>query len=156
MKLMLKKIIYLGFFLLSTKAVFAADLVIQDAWIPEAPPVSKVMAGYMMVHNKTAKPITLISASAKGFDYVEMHKTVTEDGLSKMIKQEKLVVPANGKLKFERGGLHLMFFGPTRRVVQGESVPITLKTSDNNTIQFTAQVKEASIKDKHDHHHHHH
>ena len=49
-----------------------------------------------------------------------------------------------------------MFFGPTRRVVQGESVPITLKTSDNNTIQFTAQVKEASIKDKHDHHHHHH
>lgn len=137
-----------------TFSVHAKDtLEFSDAWIPEAPPVVKVMAGYVKIHNPTSSNIVINKVTSPDFKKVEMHQTIEKDGMSRMIKQDKMVIPAGGEVLFQRGGLHLMLINAKRGMKRGEK--ITLKFSTNeNTITVMAEIKEAAIED-HSHHHHH-
>lgn len=129
-------------------------LKIKDAWVPQAPPVAKVMAGYLEVENETKTDITIQSVSSPVFNSVEMHETVHEKGLAKMIRQTTLTIPANKEIKFQRGGLHLMLFKPKQPLKLNDEIDIEFKT-DRGTYRFRARVKQATLEDDHSHHHHH-
>jgi len=132
--------------------VSADDILsVSNAWIPEAPPVAKIMAGYLQIKNKSDREIILQSISAKDFERVEMHKTITKEGISRMVKQASIRIPAKGAVLFQRGGLHLMLVGPKRKLKQGDTVKITLKTANTNT-KINLIVKEASLDDHSAHH----
>jgi copper(I)-binding protein len=131
----------------SSLSIAAGKLQVRDAWIPEAPPVADVMAAYFEIDNAGSKPVTITGFSCKDFGDVMMHKTVEKDGMSSMIHMDKLTVAAKSKLKFERGGLHLMLMMPKRHLKQGQKVALSMHTADNQTIKFTAIVKPASLGD---------
>lgn len=126
-------------------------LSVSNAWIPEAPPVAKVMAGYLRVKNNSDNEIILQSISAKDFERVEMHKTITQDGVARMIKQTSIKIPAKGNVSFQRGGLHLMLMGPKRKLKRGDTVNLILKTAKANT-EIRLIVKEATLDDHSAHH----
>ncbi|MCK5724024.1 MAG: copper chaperone PCu(A)C, partial [Gammaproteobacteria bacterium] len=87
----------------------AADsLQIENAWSPEAPPVAKVMAGYMKINNLSNKDIKILSAKSDLFKRVEIHLTEMSDGMMRMIKQENLKIKAKGHIELKPGGLHMM------------------------------------------------
>ena len=120
---------------------------VRDAWIPEAPPVADVMAAYFEIENTGSKPVTITGFSCKDFGMVMMHKTVEKDGMSRMIHMDTLTVAAKSKLKFERGGLHLMLMMPKHSLKAGAKVAITMETADKQKIHFTALVKAAGLSD---------
>lgn len=141
---------------LTTTLHAAEALHITEAWVPEAPPVASVMAGYMSVHNPGKQDVTIRAARSDGFATVEMHETRMQNGMAKMVRQDKLVIPAGKTVQFERGGLHLMLMQPKNSYKVGDSIAVTLDTSAGE-LKFNASVKAASLDDeKHDHHHHHH
>lgn len=132
----------------------AAGFKVQDAWVPEAPPVARVMAGYMTLVNDTDKEMTLISVSSPDFGKVEMHRTETVNGMSRMLKQDKVSIAHNGKVEFKPGGLHLMLMQPKHPLKKGDKITLNLEMGQQR-IEVIAEVKEAGAEDHSGHEHHH-
>jgi copper(I)-binding protein len=147
MKFFNATMLFVGLVFATSLACAADTLHVRDAWIPEAPPVADVMAAYFEIDNSGSKPVTITGFSCKDFGDVMMHKTVEQDGMSRMIHMDTLTVAAKSKLKFERGGLHLMLMMPKHSFKAGDKVAMTMHTADKHAIKFTAIVKPASLGD---------
>ena len=132
-------------------AFAAGDVHVRNAWIPEAPPVASVMAAYMEIDNTGAKPVTITGISCDEFGGVMMHKTVTENGVSRMMHLGSLTVAPKSKAVFQRGGMHVMLMDPKHSFKVGDKVSLTLETADKQKIPFTAIVKPATLGDDHTH-----
>lgn len=139
-----------------TPALAAGNVHVKDAWVPEAPPVAAVMAAYLVVENTGDKAVAITDVSSTEFGMVMMHKTITQDGMSRMVHQDSVTVAPGSSVKFERGGLHIMLMEPKHTFKVGDKIPLTLITSDKETIPFTAIVKPASLGDADQHQHHQH
>lgn len=120
-------------------------LVIQDAWIAEAPPVSKVMVAYMTIKNTGSTAIEIIKAESESYSSIEFHETVHEDGMARMIRHASLKISADSKLELKRGGPHLMLFNPVKAFRAGDTVNINLTTKDNKKEAITVTVKKAQF-----------
>ena len=139
-------ILFFFSFLNSIYADEASDvnhLVIEDAWIAEAPPVSKVMVAYMRLKNTGTETIEIIHAESDLYSSIEFHETIHENGLARMIRHDTLSIPANNKLELKPGGPHIMLFNPTKRLTAGSTADIKLTTKNNKIITFTVPVKKA-------------
>jgi hypothetical protein len=148
------KIILLLTLLLLSLSVRAADvLVIRDAVVPEKPPSVTVMGGFMSIENPTDKEIRIVNISSSQFDHVEMHQTLIKDNLARMIKQDALIVPANGKLELKRGSHHLMLFNPKIKFKSGDAVELVLTLHNGTSQKIVAKVMPATLDDDHSHHH---
>ena len=120
-------------------------LIIQLAWIAEAPPVSKVMVAYMTIKNTGSTAIEIIKAESESYSSIEFHETVHEDGMARMIRHGSLKISADSKLELKRGGPHLMLFNPVNPLRAGDKVDINLTTKDNNRLTITVTVKKAQF-----------
>jgi len=118
-------------------------LTITDAWIAEAPPVSKVMVAYMTIENNATQDVTLIKAESDLYSSIEFHETRHEDGMARMIRHTNLVIPANNHVALERGGKHLMLFNHVKRLKTGDTVTIKLTMSNNVSQTLEVTVKKS-------------
>jgi len=129
---------------LSSLAVAAeAELSIEDAWIAEAPPVSKVMVAYMTIINTGSQAVDIVNAESDVYSSIEFHETRYEDGMARMIRHESLNIPAGERLVLKRGGPHFMLFNPAKHLVAGDTVTIRLSTQNNETKTVSIPVKKA-------------
>lgn len=137
------------FFSIFAPPVYAEEnescLTVQNAWIAEAPPVSKVMVAYLTITNETSKKIEIIRAESELYSSIEFHETKHENGIARMIRHQSLNIPANDKLVLQRGGAHLMLFNPTKTLKANDEVKITLTLSDGNTQSIDVAVKKATF-----------
>ena len=99
---------------------------IMNAWIREADPAAKVIAGYMTFVNTGSDELRLVRVESDAFESVEIHEMSVADGMMKMQQLPDLVIPANGRAKLEPGGRHLMLRNPQHYFVAGETVDLTL------------------------------
>lgn len=141
---------------LMTTAHAADSLKIENAWSPEAPPVAKVMAGYMKIYNNSSKDIKILSAHSTSFDRVEIHLTEMKGGMMRMEKQENLNIKANSHIELKPGGLHMMLMGKQAPIKSGSIIPVilTLDNGEKATIKLTVKVNN-DAEEMHHHHHHH-
>lgn len=139
--------------LFSNLALASSWLEISNASVRQPIPGMANTAGYMTLHNPTGKDIMLVSASSELANKVEFHDHLMSDGVMKMVKLDKVVIPAGQSKTFESGGLHLMFLGLDKQASKKEMVSVVLKRADGKTISQTFAVK--SVKEQHGHHHHH-
>lgn len=130
---------------------------IEDAWIADAPPIAKIRAGYLKLHNKGNHTITIKSFGSTDFARIELHKTVVAGGMVKMEKVQKLSIKAGQNIEFKPGGYHLMLFNPKRKLVKGDQIKLWLKLEDNKMTSFSAIVRKRGehMGSNHEHHHHH-
>jgi copper(I)-binding protein len=130
-----------------------ATLTISEPWIREAPPTVRVMAGYMAMVNTGNTTVTVTSISSPDFERAEVHRTVVEAGVARMLPVKQLDIPANSQLKLEPGGLHLMLFNPQRSLPEGATVTLIIHRSNGSKVTATAPVIRKTGED-HSHHHH--
>jgi hypothetical protein len=135
----------------------SADPVIevQQAWIREAPPASRVLAGYMTIINTGDAPAEITGISSPDFASAELHHTRVEDGVARMVPVASIPVPAGGRVLLEPGGMHLMLFDPGRPLKSGDVVRLEVKQSSGTTLAVDARVtRDPGGNDSHHHHHH--
>jgi hypothetical protein len=130
-----------------------AILEVDEPWIREAPPAARIMAGYMTMVNTGDTAVTVTSISSPDFENAEIHRTVVEEGVARMLPVRQLEIPASSRLKLEPGGLHLMLFDPQRPLQEGETVTLTFHGSPGDDVTVTAPVLRKTGED-HSHHHH--
>ena len=128
-------------------------LEITDAWVREAPPSSRVLAAYMSINNTTESAISITEISSPDFETAELHRTVIDDGVARMLRVEQLDVPAGENIRLEPGGLHLMLFTPQRMLSAGDEISLTIHLSSDTCLFISAPVVRKAGGD-HSHHHH--
>lgn len=122
----------------------AAELQVEHAWIREAPPNAKMLAGYFTLTNHGKKDKILVGASSSAFEKVEMHQTMEKNKMAHMQQQSKLTLSAGKSLEFKPGGLHLMLIHPLNPIKAGQSHEIHLKFSDQSEMTVNFKVTKHS------------
>ena len=140
--------------LLSYSLLAGPAIEVQQAWIREAPPTSRVLAGYMTIINTGDSPAEITGISSPDFARAELHHTRVEDGVASMAPVDSIPVPAGGRVLLEPGGMHLMLFDPGRLLKLGDGVRLEVKLSDGATLTVEARVTRVS-GDSDNHHPHH-
>ena len=116
------------------------DLRISNAWIREAPPGSHVLAGYLTIENAGTAAVTISGISGDDFSSIEIHRTIIEDGMARMLSIGQLDIPAGDSFVLEPGGYHLMLFNPERTLTTGDNVELLLHVSDGPCLPVNAPV----------------
>ncbi len=117
-----------------------------------APPGSNVNAGYGVLRNNTDKEIVLKSFRSPVFDSTEAHTMeYSDNGTAKMKHLKELIIPANGELTLESGGLHLMFIGKRRDIKLDEEILIISR--DNKEVRYMLVMKVIDSRTNHHHMH---
>lgn len=156
MKLKLQSLFSLLTLLLAANSYAAGGhMMIHDAWVREAPPNAKMLAGYFDIMNHSDKDTALVSATSDSFEKIELHKTEMDAGVAKMKKQDSVNIAAGKTVKFEPGGLHLMLINPKQAIKAGNKVELTLSFSNGDSMKVTAEVKKAQAQQQGGHEHHH-
>jgi len=153
-------LIIISFFLVlfpHTHASACENITVQNAWIREAPPTIKVMAGYLDIENSSDKELILLAAESDDYERIEFHQSQIEKGVAKMQQQNEIIIARNSTFSFTPGGFHLMMFNPTSPMREGRltSIKLIFKGGDkgDKTHTFDAMVKRSDSTKSHEHHH---
>lgn len=108
--------------------------VVEKPWVRSAPPGGKTLAGYLVLRNPCAAPVVVVGVESLDFDMPMIHRTVEENGMSRMRAAGRLELPPGGELRFEPGGLHLMLMRPLRPLAEGDVARVRLVLEDGRRV----------------------
>jgi periplasmic copper chaperone A len=139
--------------MLASVSGLACDLHIESAWIREAPSNASTLAGYALLSNQGNKPLSVFSISSTAFAQIEMHESLTENGMATMRAIDKLDIPAHGKVEFAPSGKHFMMMNPKSALHSGDVVAVKIKDRNGceTTVQFTVSKAALTATDAMDH-----
>lgn len=120
--------------------------VIQRAWIRSAPPNSKTMAGFLVLKNTCKTSIKIVDVESKDFGMPMIHRSVLENGVSKMRDSGILEIKSGASLKFEAGGLHLMLMQPLRALKEGDKAGVRLVLADGSRVYSEFPIRREAPK----------
>lgn len=109
-----------------------------------ATPASATAAAYFTLLNHGTEPDTLLGAGSPVAAVVEIHRSVIDQGISRMRPAGELPIPAGGQLDIAPAGVHVMLTGLSRPLVPGESVSLTLTFRRAGPVVATMQVRDAT------------
>jgi hypothetical protein len=121
-----------------------AAITLKNAWISEAPPMSKVMAAYMKIQNPGDKPVEIDKVSSPDFSSIEMHRTVITNGVASMLREKSIRIAAHGSFEFKPGHYHLMMFNPKKSFRAGDTSQLTFTLASGQSATFKVTVKKAT------------
>ena len=109
--------------------------VLRDGWVRLLPVAMPMTAGFGRIENRCPAPVTIVGASSPAFGDVSLHETRVVDGVSRMRAMPELVVPANGSVTLEPGGLHLMLMQPRAALQAGSTIEIVFELKGGGTLR---------------------
>ncbi|CAM5355512.1 hypothetical protein GCM10010222_56710 [Streptomyces tanashiensis] len=110
-------------------------LEVSGAFMPQ--PVMDMAGGFLTIKNDSGTADKLTSVTSPLSDDVTIHETKDQ----KMREVTSFDIPANGELKLERGGNHIMFMELKSKPKQGEKVSIELHFEKSDPIKIDVPVE---------------
>jgi len=150
-RISLYSLVFTLIFISNVSAHTSGGIAVEHAWIREAPPNTKVLAAYLEIQNHTAKKRSISAVTSKQFDKTEIHLSTNIDGVAKMKAIGNVDIPAEGKVVFAPGGLHIMLIGAKVPLREGNSVNLIFHFKDGSSFATDVSVKKSKSKDSHDH-----
>ena len=115
-------------------------LQINDIWARPGFAASN-SAVYFEIDNSTSEADTLLSASSDIAQAVELHMSMMDAGVMKMMQQHDVPLPV-GQTEFKPGGLHVMLIGLNDDLNTGDTFDLTLEFQLAGEKTYTVTVKE--------------
>lgn len=128
--------------IVSIAAVFGADVEIEGAYARASIPNVPNSAAFFVIKNNSDKDIAITSANSDIAEKNELHTHIKENKMMKMIKIEKLVVPAKSSLELKSGGDHVMLMGLKKELKAGDEISLELSFSDGDKKKIKVPVKD--------------
>jgi copper(I)-binding protein len=126
--------------LLTLPAYAGGGVVVDGAWVREAPPGARMMAAYLAISNPGDTDARLVAVESPAFAHVMLHKSEMVDGMARMLHQDGLLIPAHSTVTLEPGSYHLMMPAPEPRLKAGDQVEFLLHFADDSCVAVTAVV----------------
>lgn len=136
-------------------AGFAKDSSVTFSNSFARPSVGQLGAAYFTVTSSADDAITGVMSDCCGA--VELHRTEKINGVMSMRRISELLLKKNTPLEAQpgaKGGQHLMLIGPSRPLVEGESVVVTFsfKKAPSQTVRFPVVAESAASSHTHELH----
>lgn len=128
--------------IVSIAAVFGADIEIEGAYARASIPNVPNSAAFFVIKNNSDKDIAITSANSDIAEKNELHTHIKENKMMKMMKIEKLVVPAKSSLELKSGGDHVMLMGLKKELKAGDEINLELSFSDGDKKKIKVPVKD--------------
>ena len=124
--------------------IFAADIrvgqmTILNPWARGSFSKAKSASAYMFLKNEGRKTDQLISISSGITQKAKLHNTQSKDGVIKMNLVKELDIPNGSLVVLKPGGLHIMLFGLSKPLIEGDYFRLTLEFAK-------AGIKEVMFK----------
>ena len=104
-------------------------------------------AAYMVVLNGTDAAVRLAAAASDVAAAVELHETIEENGVMKMVPRlDGFEIPAGGSVELKPGGKHVMLIGLVAPLQAGKPFSLTLTFDNGTTIDLSVPVIDMSAE----------
>ena len=118
-------------------------LTVGGAWIRFIMP-SLPAAAYFHLSNASGKPRVLVGADSPACGMLMMHESLVENGMDRMVMLKSIRVPAHGSVDFTPGRYHLMCMAPSKAMIPGHQVTVSLRFADGERITTRFIVRGAT------------
>lgn len=133
-----------AFGLLLAGAAFAGSPVkVEHGWVRWLP-ANLPAAGYATIRNDGDKPVELAGAGSPDYAMAMLHRSIQKNGTDTMEMVDVLEVPAHGEVKLAPGGYHLMLMDARHPIKPGDTVHVSLRFNDGETVQAAWPVRPAN------------
>lgn len=122
-------------------------IIISEAWARPTFGKKRVTAVYMNIKN-TGSLDYLTSVSTQISAMADIHKTVTEQGVSQMVHIDRLAIPENSTVELKPKGLHIMVMGLYDPLKEGEKFDLVLDFKHAGSKVIEVPVKSMKKNDK--------
>lgn len=113
---------------------------VENAWVQlPAVPARPGSAYFTLTSNND--PTKLVNVASSRVGRVELHGTVTENGISKMRPLINPVFPADGEFVFGPGGNHAMLFDIDPALKPGDKIDLTFTFDPAPPVTIQADVR---------------
>lgn len=119
----------------------AKDVKVSDVWTRATAPGQD--SGMVQAVITSKKAATLVGASCKCANSVELHSMVTEGGVMKMRQVESIDLPAGEAVDLGAKGYHLMLIGLKKPLAEGKKLEVTLQVR-----QADGKMKKVKVSAK--------
>ena len=133
----------------------SSQINIRDAWARPATGMNSdsasmdhnnmsgsVSAAYMLIKNTGETADRLLGASSDACQAVELHTSVTKDGVTSMLPVDYVDVPANGEAELKPGSYHIMLIGLKADLKPGDKIKLRLEFKNASPIDLEVEVRE--------------
>lgn len=129
-----------GLLVAGSSAVMAGTLEIEHDWIALQPPGAQASAAFMQLSNPGDADVHIVAADAPGFATVELHLSINEDGMHRMVEQERITIKAGSDLIMAPGGYHVMLIGPDQDLTENQIVPVSMTLASGEILEQEIEV----------------
>ncbi|GAB6065368.1 copper chaperone PCu(A)C [Aquifex pyrophilus] len=126
----------------------APKILVKHPWIMEPPPGPNTTMMGMVIENQGDEPDELLKVETDIAERVELHKTVMENEVAKMVHQHSVIIPPRSKVEFKHHGYHVMLIGLKKPIKNGDKVKVKLIFKKSGEIELEVPV----VKMHHMHH----
>ena len=119
-----------------------APIEVQNSWA-RATSASQTVGGVFLTLTDHGAPDRLLSASSPVADHLELHKTVEEAGVMKMLPIPALDLATGQSVELKPGSYHLMVMGLKHSLEKGASFPVTLQFEKAGAVTAMVTVQAA-------------
>ncbi len=131
-----------GHFTFTVTAAAAQGISVQHPWARATSPSQSVGGAFLSLTN-TGAADSLVSASSPDADRVELHQTVEQNGVMKMLPIPKLPLATGQTVELKPGSYHLMILGLKHPLTPGTSFPVTLNFDEAAPVTVSVDVTTA-------------
>ncbi len=131
----------IGTIALAEDPVAAGALRVIDPWARASAGQVKVGGAFMTIVNTGAVDDRLVTVATEVATSAEVHRTKLENGVMKMrMLMGGLTIPAGGKVELKPMGLHVMMMGLTKKLIEGETLSLTLTFEKAGSVEVPIPV----------------
>ena len=134
--------IIICFCVLITEPVFSSSLMIEGAFARASLGHGKNSAAYLSIRNHASKDDYLIDVKTNVAAMASIHNHINDKGIMKMRAVKKIAIPANGSIKLQPGGFHIMLMGLKKPLPEGDKFDLTLIFKKAGTVLCSVLVKK--------------
>jgi periplasmic copper chaperone A len=128
------------------------NLTIGHPWVRPTAEGQKEGAAYLSIKDNGREADRLVSAESPVAEKIELHKSVEEGGVMKMLSMKSgIEVEPGSTVEFKPGGYHVMLIGLKQSLKEGEMIPLTLTFAKAGSVKVEAKVEKSSsaMSEKH-------
>lgn len=115
-----------------------AMLIASDIVVARPIPGTRMSAAYLSLTNTTNQTITITRVSSPSFESVQIHESVLEGGIARMVPLKSLTIPPGQTMPLARGAKHLMLLRP---IGSPDVVTLQLYAGETLLLSVTATVE---------------
>jgi copper(I)-binding protein len=122
-------------------AASIGGITIREAWARASMGQTGTSAVYMTLEASGGQGDRLVAAASPDAARAELHTSTMENGVAKMRPLAAIEVAPGEPTVLEPGGPHVMLVGLGRKLVEGDTLPLSLTFEHAGTVELQVPVR---------------